>query len=303
MINGFNYLIALYRSVDDEFIGLWNVNGRRGQPLNTERLQHDILHALPPHLNTTESQAADLRVSQQWLRSIVWQFATSNRYLSSTSSSLSATFASPLVIAQDLVNVTQSFSKQAMEAHGIGLVSTWEQHRLHPRRTLTRHCTQVEKLFDVAYILVDVMSCTIPDSVQILPPQELLQRLLVLISQLRGGNTKYVPLIMAKVQENFGWMITSLTDAMNNAKAMQFGTDHAAAVTMAMSNASIMAAVSVPPLMMPMATQTIGPPGMVNGNHMGVQIKNEPHHRSSNSSSVSNTPYNTPPYPHYYSMT
>lgn len=121
---GFIYLVNLYRPFDDTFIGLWNKSRTDCSPLTLARLQQQLTAALPPFLSTTESQAADLRTSQQWLRTMVWQLSIANGFLSSTSPDSSMTFRFPIEIAKDLVEVTRQFSKQSMEVHGIGLVST-----------------------------------------------------------------------------------------------------------------------------------------------------------------------------------
>lgn len=129
---GFIYLVNLYRPFDDTFIGLWNKSRTDCSPLTLARLQKQLTEALPQFLNTTESQAADLRTSQQWLRTMVWQLSIANGFLSSTSPDTSMTFRFPIEIAKDLVEVTRQFSKQSMEVHGIGLVSI----SFHPQSPL-----------------------------------------------------------------------------------------------------------------------------------------------------------------------
>lgn len=86
-------------------------------------MQRQLLEALPVYLDTTESQAADLRTSQHWLRTMVWQLSIANGYLSSTSSDASMTFTYPIQIAKDLVAVSNALSQRSMEIHGVGLVS------------------------------------------------------------------------------------------------------------------------------------------------------------------------------------
>ena len=121
-IAGFIHLVNLYRPFDDTFIGLWNKSRTDCDGFRLAQLQQQLTEALPAFLNTTESQAADLRTSQQWLRTMVWQLSIANGFLSSTSPNSSMTFRFPIEIAKDLVSVTGQFSKQSMEIHGIGLV-------------------------------------------------------------------------------------------------------------------------------------------------------------------------------------
>ena len=68
-----------------------------------------------------------------------------------------------------------------MEVHGIGLV---------------------EKLFDIACTLTDVMSC-VPYEQHTFEygPRDYLNQLMSLISTLRGGQQRYLPLLMSKISE------------------------------------------------------------------------------------------------------
>lgn len=123
-ITGFLYLVSLYRSFDDTFIGLWNKSRLDCSTLWLAHLQKQLTQALPTVLDCPETQAADLRVSQHWLRTIVWQLSITNGFLSSTSPDSSMTFTYPIEIAKDLVAVTAQFSQRSMEVHGVGLVRT-----------------------------------------------------------------------------------------------------------------------------------------------------------------------------------
>lgn len=120
---GFIYLVNLYLPFDDTFVGLWNNSRSDCSTFWLAQLQERLSEALPAYLNVTESQAADLKTSQHWLRTMVWQLSITNGYLSSTSSDSAMTFRYPVEIAKDLVTVTGGFSQRSMEIHGIGLVS------------------------------------------------------------------------------------------------------------------------------------------------------------------------------------
>lgn len=122
-LNGFLHLVNLFRPFDDAFVGLWN-KARRG--CSTEwlsQLQQELSDALPAYLHSTECQAVDLKVSQQWLRTMIWQLSISHGYLSSTATDNSMSFQFPIEISRDLVAATSHFSQEAMETHGVGLVS------------------------------------------------------------------------------------------------------------------------------------------------------------------------------------
>jgi hypothetical protein len=61
---------------------------------------------------------------------------------------------------------------------------------------------QIEKLFDIACCLADVVAVTSfsPDAFA-LGPRDYVSRFLTLISNLRGGQTRYLPLLLAKLSE------------------------------------------------------------------------------------------------------
>ena len=294
-ISGFIHLVNLYRPFDDMFIGLWNKSRADCTTYFLAHLQQELSNALPDHLDTTESQAADLRTSQQWLRTMVWQLSIMNGYLSSTSSDVCMTFRYPIEIAKDLVAVTSRISKQSMEVHGIGLVSFPIECILGTSLIASR---QVEKVFDVACTLIDVMAC-VPDRASYGPaPQQYLNQMLVLISTLRGGEARYLPLIMAKIRDELPTVANQLPASL---------TGQAAAAPVAQGSA-------------------YGPLGGINGsigvigwngvsgavaNGMNamvgreIYIKQEP--TSSNDStspsySDGGSPFSSPPFMHYYPL-
>lgn len=181
-LNGFIHLVNLFRPFDDTFVGLWN-KARVG--CTTEwlaRLQQQLSDALPQYLQCTESQAVDLRCSQQWLRTMVWQLSISHGFLSSAASDNAMSFRFPIEVSRDLVHSASQFSQGAMEVHGIGLI---------------------EKLFDVACTLTDVMS-VIPGEQYTFEfgPRDYLNQLMTLISNLRGGHQRYLPLLMQKINDS-----------------------------------------------------------------------------------------------------
>ncbi|KAI9849655.1 MAG: hypothetical protein M1837_002780 [Sclerophora amabilis] len=182
-ISGFIHLVNLFRPFDDVFVGLWNKTRADCSTAWLAQLQSQVAGALPSSLNCTESQAADLRTSQHWLRTKIWELSTTNGYLSSTSADSSMTFKYPIEIARDLVEVTGRLSQQSMEVHGIGLI---------------------EKLFDVGCTLTEVMSCvpfaSSSSSIQ-LGPRDYLDQCLNLISTLRGGESRFLPLLLTKIDD------------------------------------------------------------------------------------------------------
>ncbi|ERF68543.1 hypothetical protein EPUS_04641 [Endocarpon pusillum Z07020] len=194
IINGFLHMINLFRPFDDTFIGLWNKARNDCSTAWLAQLQQQLSDALPPKLNSTETQAADIVTSQQWLRTMVWQLSITNGYLSSTSADSSMTFKYPIEIAKHLMADVRGLPQQALEVHGIGLI---------------------EKLFDVACTVTDVIACVpLDSSIFEIGPLEYLNQFLSLISNLRGGGSRFLPLLRAKISENLPSMATPVPKAV-----------------------------------------------------------------------------------------
>jgi hypothetical protein len=104
------------------FIALWNKARSDCSPTYLSALQKQLTEALPVYLNSTENQAADLRTSQQWLKTTVWQLSIQNGCLCKTDDA-NMTFQYPVEIARDLLGMTSQFSQHSMEVHGVGMVS------------------------------------------------------------------------------------------------------------------------------------------------------------------------------------
>ncbi|KAH8815955.1 hypothetical protein F5884DRAFT_203560 [Xylogone sp. PMI_703] len=180
-LHGFIHLITLFRPFDESFVALWNKTRSDCSPAYLSALQKQLSDALPTYLNSTENQAADLRTSQQWLRTMVWQLSMQNGYLSSNNEDPTMTFQYPVEISRDLISMTSQFSHQSMEVHGLGLI---------------------EKLFDVACSLTDVLSLLPQNSDPFtLGPRDYLQQFMTLLSVLRNGDHRFLPLLLQKVHD------------------------------------------------------------------------------------------------------
>lgn len=91
-----------------------------------EEADEEIVQSEP-----TAIQKADLLITQQWLRLIVWQSSFRQSLLSWTASHESMHFAFPLAIARSTANVLRSLPSSAVEVHGMGIfekifeIGTW----------------------------------------------------------------------------------------------------------------------------------------------------------------------------------
>ncbi|RMD40275.1 hypothetical protein DV735_g4852, partial [Chaetothyriales sp. CBS 134920] len=186
VINGFLQLSSLFRNIDDKFMSFWNkVKADCSSECSTNwvlALQRNILTCLPAEMKTTQNQVADIKVTQHWLRTVVWQLSIMSGKLSSTSTNSALTFKYPIEIARDLQSDLRKMDLPSLEVHGIGLI---------------------EKLFDIACTLIDVIVCVPLDSSALgIAPQAVLNSYLSLITQLHGGTSRYLPLLLAKISDN-----------------------------------------------------------------------------------------------------
>jgi len=201
-LHGFLHLISLFRPFDESFVALWNKTRTDCSPPYLAALQKQLNDALPTYLNSTENQTADLRTSQQWLRTMVWQLSIQNGCLSSNHDDPSMTFNYPVEIARDLISMTSQFSQQSMEVHGIGLI---------------------EKLFDVACSLTDVLSLLPPnpDPFQ-LGPRDYLNDFIRLLSILRNGDHRFLPLLLSKVHDVLPRLVNPMLQTVPDTAANKY---------------------------------------------------------------------------------
>ncbi|PLB47370.1 putative C6 finger domain protein [Aspergillus steynii IBT 23096] len=181
---GFSCLVDLYRPFDPSFLSSWNGVGPVLSRDALVSIEEHLQRAVPADSDLPDIVLADLRVSQQWLRTVVWQMATTAGYLSSSPTHPSLDFRYPLQIARDLALATWKLSRESMETHGIGLI---------------------EKVFEVACTLVDVMACLSSAGLRSsgfeIGPQDYLKHLGSLVERLPGGRARFLPLLMDKLDQ------------------------------------------------------------------------------------------------------
>ncbi|KAL6152352.1 hypothetical protein ACJQWK_04874 [Exserohilum turcicum] len=179
---GLGLMINMFKIIDDTFINLWNrVHNTHVSAAWITQVQTQLSEAVPAYSECSEAQEVQIRITQQWLKSQTWQLSVCQGLVSSVSNDVPLTFKYPIEIARDLLTISHQFSQQSIEVHGVGLI---------------------EKLFDIACCLTDGVACTSisPDAFA-LGPRDYVSRFLTLISTLRGGQSRYLPLLLAKLSE------------------------------------------------------------------------------------------------------
>jgi hypothetical protein len=141
---GFSHLVQTFSLLDENFVNSWNEASSTPNSIITySALQERLNTSGTGHLDLTNTQKADILVTQQWLRLIVWQSSMRQGLLSSNASDPSMTFKYPLQIARSLLEVISSLPTTSIEVHGMGIF---------------------EKIFEVGCSMVDVVQASAASS-------------------------------------------------------------------------------------------------------------------------------------------
>ncbi|CAI7566413.1 unnamed protein product [Penicillium pancosmium] len=195
---GFRCLVNLYRPFDESFLSQWNGDHASCSIESLVQLEERIQNAVPANIELPDVLMADLRVSQQWLRIMIWQLSTTAGFLSTSPTHECMDFRYPVLISRDLCLATWKLSKQSMQTHGIGLI---------------------EKIFEVACTLIDVMACLSAAGLRSsgfkLGPQDYLKHFFTLIHDLPGGRARFLPLLLTKIGQTLPSMMETIAIHLN----------------------------------------------------------------------------------------
>ncbi|SPO04140.1 related to transcription activator amyR [Cephalotrichum gorgonifer] len=190
---GFRDLAALFRPIDTSFIALLSHEMDPSfvpSAASLARVEAAINTAVDHTAPLRDTQKANLRVTQLWLRIILWQLRLRLGHLSDVTApggSTSLTYHYPLEVAREATLSTRDLPLAGVAVHGVGLT---------------------EKLFDVACAVVDVLA-RIPltrEAAELggvggeAQPEDNLRYLRRLIAVLPGGEAIYVDLLLKHVQ-------------------------------------------------------------------------------------------------------
>ncbi|KAI1092250.1 hypothetical protein F5B19DRAFT_483458 [Rostrohypoxylon terebratum] len=189
---GFRCLAALFRGLDTSFIALLN------QETVSRTLAHESLDDVEISINTAlnhscpsdllPTQKANLRVTQLWLRIVLWQLRLRLGHLSEQSAQSSRTYHYPLDVAKDLTLSTRDLPIHSIQVHGAGIT---------------------EKLFDISCAVVNVLA-RVPVRVTKAAAEGDLKYVRRLILQLPGGVTVYDALLVKHIQQTLPTMAAAL---------------------------------------------------------------------------------------------
>jgi hypothetical protein len=145
-------------------------------------LQQELNRPHPSDVPLTDIQKADILVTQQWLRLIVWQSSMRQGLLSSHAEDESMTFRYPLKIAHSLLSVISSLPTTSIEVHGMGIF---------------------EKIFEIGNTMLDVMQAcgTNLPSESYGVAQDPFEVFVKTLSQTPNSQRQYANLLLAKAAE------------------------------------------------------------------------------------------------------
>jgi hypothetical protein len=181
--DGFMRLVNSYHLLDSSFVDTWNEStDRPASTLTYTALQRQLNRPHPADVPLTDIQKADILVTQQWLRLIVWQSSMRQGLLSSNAEDESMTFRYPLKIAHSLLNVISSLPTTSIEVHGMGIF---------------------EKIFEIGNTMLDVMQAcgtSLPNETYGVA-QDPFEMFVKTLSQTPNSQRQYANLLLAKAAE------------------------------------------------------------------------------------------------------
>ncbi|KAG5984642.1 hypothetical protein E4U55_003863 [Claviceps digitariae] len=187
IMSGLLDLISLFRNFDAEFLKMWNTNSEAPVCASTRdypaKLQRFLQDAIPQVATRTANQQADLLLSREWLRIVVWQLCVSKKFLCSWSPLESMSFQFPVSVARNVVTVTSRLPGGALEANGVGIL---------------------EKIFDVGCSLADILAVNphcVPRTALQVSPADYLREMVRLVGTAVGGSPRHLRVLAAKAEE------------------------------------------------------------------------------------------------------
>ncbi len=126
--DGFVQIINLFKLVDGDFLSNWLGSYNNPNVTSTwieskhKQLDDEDTIGSPEVAHLTDMQQADLIITRQWLRSLVWQMAMSRCLLSSGASKQCMSLLFPVTLSQQLRLLISHMSRTAIDVHGSGIL-------------------------------------------------------------------------------------------------------------------------------------------------------------------------------------
>lgn len=153
-LRGFISLIKLFISVDSSFVASWCSRSIKSDSDAVLRLlDPEAFSAMSSVTAIDETQRADIAATQCWLHTLAWQL----RDHATPASGRGGTPAAPLrKAARSLLFCFSDTRRDAIESHGVGMVSQLSKSHMRSLVRLTRNF-QEQKVFDIAGFMCDLL--------------------------------------------------------------------------------------------------------------------------------------------------
>lgn len=195
VLNSFFLLANLFRPFDDAFIANWNKSRINLPAAHLHTLQKQLADILPSFLNYGDSQLADLRNNQQWIKTMIWQLNMNK-----------ANGDESLVYQQYATNATNLTASlfSGIQDLDIPAVPFVCPAAFSPRKltSVANKEDQLTELLQLAFNLTEVLALHPASRDPFSPgPHEQLNPLLSVLTMLQTGNHHFMPLLVSKLHE------------------------------------------------------------------------------------------------------
>jgi len=126
--NGFNQIIGLFRTLDEEFIHFWQSSRSGHTNFTSNWIEHKQrqIDAEPSGdddqvSGLAQMQQSDLIITKHWLRTLIWQLAISKCMLTSAATKESMSLTYPVRLSSSLRSLVSRMSRHDIEIHGSGI--------------------------------------------------------------------------------------------------------------------------------------------------------------------------------------
>jgi hypothetical protein len=164
-------MIGLFRSFDEVLVPLWNKSKGECSDSYLATLDKQLQEVLPPYLNDTQAQLSEMPMVHQWLKHKAWGLSVAN----GTGSNAESSYVDSI---HDLLPMASHFPGN-LGLHGLSLC---------------------EHLFNVTCALTEILAVLPAPRTPFTPgPQDQLRKILNIVTVIRNGDHRFLPLLMSKV--------------------------------------------------------------------------------------------------------
>ena len=164
-------MIGLFRSFDEVLVSLWTKSKGECAESYLATLDKQLQEVLPPYLNDTQAQLSEMPMIHQWLKHKAWGLSVAN----GTGSSTEGSYVDSI---HDLLPMASHFPGN-LGLHGLSLC---------------------ENLFNVTCALTEILAILPAPRTPFVPgPQDQLRKILNIVTVIRNGDHRFLPLLMSKV--------------------------------------------------------------------------------------------------------